>query len=52
MVEKPFTPTFKEASGLIAIAKEEKRLLTVYQSMCVQISDPPVPNSPDRSKMG
>ena len=32
IVEKPFTPTSKEASELIAIAKQHKRLLTVYQN--------------------
>ena len=33
VVEKPFTPTSKEAYELIAIAEKNQRLLTVYQSM-------------------
>ena len=32
IVEKPFTPSSKEASELIAIAKQHERLLTVYQN--------------------
>ena len=32
IVEKPFTPSSKEASELIAIAKKHDRLLTVYQN--------------------
>lgn len=32
IVEKPFTPTSKEASQLIAIAEKHQRLLTVYQN--------------------
>ena len=32
VVEKPFTPSSKEASELIAIAKKRNRLLTVYQN--------------------
>lgn len=32
VVEKPFTPSSKEASELIAAAKQHKRLLTVYQN--------------------
>lgn len=32
IVEKPFTPSSKEASDLIAIAKKHNRLLTVYQN--------------------
>lgn len=32
VVEKPFTPSSKEASELIAIAKKHDRLLTVYQN--------------------
>ena len=32
VVEKPFTPTFKEARELIKVAKEHKKLLTVYQN--------------------
>ncbi len=32
IVEKPFTPTSKEAGELIAIAKKHDRLLTVYQN--------------------
>ena len=36
MVEKPFTPTSKEAHELIAIAKKHQRLLTVYQSKHVR----------------
>jgi predicted dehydrogenase len=32
VVEKPFTPTVKEANDLIALAKSKKLLLTVYQS--------------------
>lgn len=32
VVEKPFTPTSKEAGDLIAIAKKHDRLLTVYQN--------------------
>ncbi|MCJ1403181.1 hypothetical protein MMC11_006404 [Xylographa trunciseda] len=32
VVEKPFTPTSKEAHELIAIAKKHQRLLTVYQN--------------------
>ncbi|MCJ1256781.1 hypothetical protein MMC24_004605 [Lignoscripta atroalba] len=32
IVEKPFTPTHKEAEELIAIAKKHQRLLTVYQN--------------------
>ena len=31
-VEKPFTPTKKEADELMAIAKEEKKVLTVFQN--------------------
>lgn len=32
IVEKPFTPTSKEAGELMAIAKKHNRLLTVYQN--------------------
>ena len=32
IVEKPFTPSSKEAIELIAIAKQHERLLTVYQN--------------------
>ena len=32
IVEKPFTPSSKEASELIATAKQHNRLLTVYQN--------------------
>lgn len=32
VVEKPFTPTSKEAGELIVIAKKHERLLTVYQN--------------------
>jgi predicted dehydrogenase len=32
VVEKPFTPTHEEANELIALAKENDRLLCVYQS--------------------
>ncbi|KAI9710816.1 MAG: hypothetical protein M1812_007364 [Candelaria pacifica] len=32
VVEKPFTPTSKEADELVALAKEHNRLLTVYQN--------------------
>ena len=32
IVEKPFTPSSKEASELIAISKKHDRLLTVYQN--------------------
>ena len=32
IVEKPFTPSSKEARELIAIAKKQDRLLTVYQN--------------------
>jgi len=32
IVEKPFTPTSQEAEELIALAKKEKRLLSVYQN--------------------
>lgn len=32
IVEKPFTPSSKEASDLIAIAKKHDQLLTVYQN--------------------
>ncbi|KAI9673253.1 MAG: hypothetical protein M1829_004318 [Trizodia sp. TS-e1964] len=32
VVEKPFTPTSKEADELIALAEEKKLLITVYQS--------------------
>ena len=32
VVEKPFTPTSKEADVLIALAKEKGKLITVYQS--------------------
>ena len=32
VVEKPFTPSWKEASELIATAKQHERLLTVYQN--------------------
>ncbi|CAF9937475.1 MAG: hypothetical protein ALECFALPRED_007263 [Alectoria fallacina] len=32
IIEKPFTPSSKEASELIAIAKKHDRLLTVYQN--------------------
>ena len=51
-MEKPFTPTSKEACELIAIAKEEKRLLTVYQSMFVHILKPMFSNLSARSEMG
>lgn len=30
--EKPFTPTHKEAEGLVAIAKKQNKHLAVYQS--------------------
>jgi len=33
VVEKPFTPTSKEADELIAIAKKHNKLIAVYQSM-------------------
>lgn len=32
IVEKPFTVTIKEANDLIALAKEKKKVLTVFQS--------------------
>ena len=32
VIEKPFTPSSKEAGNLIAIAKRHNRLLTVYQN--------------------
>jgi predicted dehydrogenase len=32
IVEKPFTPTSQEAEELIALAKKENRLLSVYQN--------------------
>lgn len=32
VVEKPFTPTKKEADELIELAKTQDKLLTVYQS--------------------
>ena len=32
VVEKPFTPTYKEAQELVELAKRQNRLLTVYQS--------------------
>ena len=32
VVEKPFTPSHKEAEELIALAREKGRILTVYQS--------------------
>ena len=32
IVEKPFTPSSKEASELIAVSKKHDRLLTVYQN--------------------
>lgn len=32
IIEKPFTPSSKEASELIALAKKHNRLLTVYQN--------------------
>ncbi|KAJ5318863.1 hypothetical protein MYU51_012697 [Penicillium brevicompactum] len=32
VVEKPFTPTYKEAQELVELAKMQNRLLTVYQS--------------------
>ena len=32
IVEKPFTPSSKEANELITIAKQHERLLTVYQN--------------------
>lgn len=35
VVEKPFTPTQKEADALIAIAKKNNLLLTVFQSMYI-----------------
>src|SRR5690349_1218814 len=31
IVDKPFTPTLREAEELVALAAKEKRLLTVYQ---------------------
>jgi predicted dehydrogenase len=37
VVEKPFTPTSKEADGLIALAKEKGKLITVYQSMILSL---------------
>ena len=52
VVEKPFTPTSKEAYELIAIAKEEKRLLTVYQSTSTHPSEPIDPNNSHRQEMG
>ena len=33
VVDKPFTPTYQEASELIALAKQHRRLLTVYQNL-------------------
>jgi predicted dehydrogenase len=32
VVEKPFTPTSKEADELVSLAKKQKKLLTVYQN--------------------
>jgi len=32
VVEKPFTPTHKEAEELVALAKQQGKLLAVYQS--------------------
>lgn len=32
LVEKPFTPTTKEADELMELAKTQNKLLTVYQS--------------------
>ena len=53
IVEKPFTPTHKEAEELIAIAKKHQRLLTVYQSTFQDIAcSDGVLTYLSRSKMG
>lgn len=36
--EKPFTPTFKEAEELVAIANKQNKLLAVYQSTSSYLS--------------
>ena len=33
IVDKPFTPTYRAASDLVGLAKERRRLLTVYQNL-------------------
>lgn len=34
VVEKPFVPTSAEADMLIALAKEKRKILTVFHSQC------------------
>src|SRR5437879_3054088 len=32
VIDKPFTPTLKEAEDLVALAKQKKRIVTVFQN--------------------
>ena len=40
--EKPFTPTYKEAEELVALAEKQGKLLAVYQS---KTHPPPPPET-------
>src|SRR2546422_6793007 len=35
VVDKPFTPTLAEAEELVQVAKQQRRIVTVYQDRCV-----------------